>query len=419
MAELPDEPMSVWERWWVLVDRWYPHASLVLCAALIGVTPAPPVGRTVTFGLAVAAAGWVAVMHTAARSPRRDHPVHGWVYFVGLTLFSVVLMRRETVFFVFAITGFLHAGVLRPRWTVFLGTAASSIAILYVTWGGFPAGDVGAAVGFLLVFVVQTFVIGLGLFSSEKMFEVDRTRRQMVRDLEATLAENEGLHAQLLEQAREAGMLDERRRMAREIHDTVAQGLTGIIMQLEAADHNRADEVVRQRHLDRAGALARSSLAEARLSVQALGPGPLDRGRLPDALEQVAVDWSDLHEVPVEVAVSGPCASLTLVVEIGLLRVAQEALANVAKHAAAAHVSITLDCRDDVVRLRVSDDGTGFDDDGRAAGYGLTSMRQRAEDLGGTCAVRSATGAGTTVEVVVPVEAAPRPAPEPAEAARG
>ena len=406
MSDASPDPASVWERWYMHVDRWFPHGSLALCAALAAVTPGPVATRATTVAIALGAAVWVAAMHTTARPPRSDHPVHGWVYFAGLLLFAVLLMRREMVFFVFAITGFLHAAVLRPRWTVFLGTGASSFAILFVTWGGIPR-DVGSAVVFVLVFLVQTFVIGLGLFSSEKMFEVDRARQKMVRDLEATLAENEGLHAQLLEQAREAGMLDERRRMAREIHDTLAQGLTGIIMQLEAADHNRADEASRRRHLDRAGDLARTSLAEARRSVQALGPGLLDRGRLPDALEQVAADWADLHGVPVGPAFAGPCTSLPLPVEVGLLRVVQEALANVAKHARASRVEVALTCDGDDVRLRVADDGVGFvADPAGPAGYGLTSMRQRAAELGGTCEVAPGSDGGTVVEVVVPLSAA-------------
>ena len=401
MSDADPEPASIWERSYIQVDRWFPHGALALCAGLVALTPTPGSTRTATLALAVAAAAWVAVMHTFARPPRTDHPAHSWIYFGGLLAFATLLMLRETVFFVFAITGFLHAAVLRPRWTMFIGTGGASLSILLVTWGGFPK-DIGGAVGFVVVFLVQTLIIGFGLYSGEKMFEVDRTRRAMVRDLEATLAENEGLHAQLLEQAREAGMLDERRRMAREIHDTLAQGLTGIVMQLEAAEHNRADETVRQRHLDNAGGLARSSLAEARRSVQALGPGLLERGRLPDALEQVTTDWGTLHAVPVELTVSGPCTSLLLPVEVGLLRVTQEALANVAKHAAATRVEVELTCDGRDVHLRVGDNGVGFAASGPAhTGYGLTSMRQRADELGGRLAVDSRPGCGTTVSVTV------------------
>ena len=108
------------------------------------------------------------------------------------------------------------------------------------------------------------------------------------RQLTETVQENAGLHAQLLTQAREAGVLDERQRMAREIHDTLAQGLTGIITQLEAAEQTRDRSADWRRHVDNALALARESLTEARRSVQALRPEPLETARLPDALVELA-----------------------------------------------------------------------------------------------------------------------------------
>ena len=108
------------------------------------------------------------------------------------------------------------------------------------------------------------------------MTEQSEERREALARLEAALEENAGLHAQLLTQAREAGVLDERQRMAREIHDTIAQGLTGIITQLEAADQARDRPADRDRHLENAERLARESLTEARRSVEASMPGALE-----------------------------------------------------------------------------------------------------------------------------------------------
>src|SRR5690606_32370022 len=120
-------------------------------------------------------------------------------------------------------------------------------------------------------------------------------RRQMIaelneanRRLAESLAENAALHARLMEQAREAGVLDERARLAREIHDTIAQGLAGVVAQLEAAEAAEGDPRLRQRHIDTARALARESLAEARRSVQALAPARLVDARLPDAIAEMA-----------------------------------------------------------------------------------------------------------------------------------
>jgi signal transduction histidine kinase len=125
-----------------------------------------------------------------------------------------------------------------------------------------------------------------------KLMGEDRRRRELLARLEAAMEENAGLHAQLLVQAREAGVLDERQRMARDIHDTLAQGLTGIITQLEATERagHRPDQW--RRHLDQARALARDSLSEARRSVQALRPEPLEEARLPDAIAHLAERWS-------------------------------------------------------------------------------------------------------------------------------
>jgi len=233
--------------------------------------------------------------------------------------------------------------------------------------------------------------------------------------LEAAMAENAELQARLLAQAREAGTLDERQRMAREIHDTLAQGLTGIITQLQAARHAEGRPDDWRRHLDNAADLARESLAEARRTVQAVGPEPLEGTGLPDALADVVARWSELHGVQTEVHTTGTVRPLHPEVEVALLRTAQEALANVARHAAASRVGLTLSYLADLVTLDVRDDGVGFDPDGVGAadgdgGFGLTVMRQRVGRLAGTLEIESEPGAGTAVFAGVP--AIPREPPD-------
>jgi signal transduction histidine kinase len=255
--------------------------------------------------------------------------------------------------------------------------------------------------------------------------------------LETTLAENTGLHRQLLAQAREAGVLDERQRMAREIHDTLAQGLTGIITQLQAAEEAASDPAEQRRHFDTATRLARESLTEARRSVHALRPEPLERGRLGEALTGVAQRWSALNGIPVHVTAVGPAQAVRPEAELALLRTAQEALANVAKHAAATRVDLTLSFLAGDVVLDVRDDGKGFDmasagsrepayaasltrdpngsasgggltaDGGGHApsgGFGLVAMRQRIEGVSGTLQVASAPGTGTAISASVPAQ---------------
>lgn len=208
----------------------------------------------------------------------------------------------------------------------------------------------------------------------------------------------------LAQEARQLAILEERTRLAREIHDTLAQGFTGIIVQLQtAAELGAADPARRQAHLDQAVSLARSSLAEARRSVRALrAPALLDTdlgGALLRLLQQLTA------HTPVEAtfAVAGTPAPLPPEVEGQLLRIGQEAITNALRHAGARRLQIELRFEPGAVRLMVRDDGVGFVPARvREDHYGLLGMRERAQQLGATLELTSAPGAGTTVSVVAP-----------------
>jgi signal transduction histidine kinase len=227
-------------------------------------------------------------------------------------------------------------------------------------------------------------------------------------ELETALAENAGLHAQLLAQAREAGVLEERQRMAREIHDTLAQGLAGILTQLQAAEQASHVPAVSRRHVGNAMDLARESLIEARRTVHAVGPSALAEARLPDAIGDVAERWSKVNRVEAVLTTTGDARPMHTDVEVTLLRTAQEALANVAKHARAGRVSLTLSYMEDLVTLDVLDDGVGFRPDAERAdgsadgGYGLAGMRRRVQLLAGRLDIESEPGRGTAITVTVP-----------------
>ncbi|MEU7856390.1 sensor histidine kinase [Nonomuraea sp. NPDC049141] len=149
--------------------------------------------------------------------------------------------------------------------------------------------------------------------------------------------------------------------------------------------------------------LARESLAEARRSVDALRPEPLQTARLSDALADVTDRWSKLHGVTAQVTTTGTARPLTTEAEFALLRTAQEALANVAKHAHASRAGVTLSYLENEVALDVRDDGKGFDLAClEAGGFGLTIMRQRVEELSGSLRVESEPGAGTGISACVP-----------------
>jgi signal transduction histidine kinase len=314
----------------------------------------------------------------------------GLVYFAGLLALSAVLVACSPIYGFFVWSGYLAVAFVLPRRWVPAGVLGVAIVVAASQVGGWPGGKFTDWLIYAAVVVANAGVAGTMMLVGAKQ---DDQRRQ----LEAALRENAGLHQQLLVQAREAGMLDERARMAREIHDTIAQGLIGIVTQIEAAE----DSPEPRRHLDAAAQLARESLNEARRSVQALRPQPLEEARLPEALATVADGWSALNGVAAAVSTTGDPRPLPVDVEATLLRTAQEALANVAKHASATRVGLTLSYMDDQVTLDVRDDGIG----GAAArpgGFGLTSMSERITGLQGALAIESEPGAGTAVSASVP-----------------
>jgi signal transduction histidine kinase len=390
-----------WDRRYKMLLVFVPWALLVP-SAVFSQLPADQTwrDRAITLALVALAAVWVYFGHTRAPEERRARTVPMVVYFAGLLALFVALMSRDPVFLLFAITGFFHAYELRPWSLGVAGVFGTSVALNTMTIG-FPAADAQAIGTYVGIIVVQTAAIGSGVLLAEKSAEQQCQREAMVAKLEAALEENAGLHAQLLAQAREAGMLDERQRMAREIHDTLAQGLTGIVTQVQAAQRIWDSSDQARSHMDRALGLARDSLAEARRSVQALRPRELEGARLPDALGDLARRWAEGAGVGAQVEVTGDRVPLSPAIEVALFRVAQEALTNVAKHANASRVGLTLSYLGDVVLLDVRDDGRGMRN-GDGKGFGLNSMTQRIRSVGGTVEIESAPGEGTAVSASVP-----------------
>jgi signal transduction histidine kinase len=375
----------------------------VLLAVLAGITVqqkwSSPASLIIDLALCAAAAGWLLWMITL-HPAWRERPRVMAVFLAVLLTIMAVLVVRDPWFGCFAPAGYFLAFRLLP-WpgrlagiggvAVLAGMAQAS-TVSRSTWEGLA---------------VYAAVIAANALPMCGFAWIDQIR-EAHRRLDVALAENAGLHRQLLEQARAAGVNEERQRMAREIHDTLAQGLIGIITQLQAAEHAEHDPDGRRRHLAAAAGLARESLSEARRSVHELRPEPLETARLSEALAAVAERWSALHGTPVRVTTTGTVQVLQPPAELALLRVAQEALANVAKHAEASRVGLTLSYLDGEVALDVRDDGKGFDAgtvDAVGGGFGLLSMRQRIEGpagLAGTLQIESEPGAGTAISARVP-----------------
>jgi two-component system, NarL family, sensor kinase len=212
--------------------------------------------------------------------------------------------------------------------------------------------------------------------------------------------------AELFARSTRLGAVEERNRLAREIHDTLAQGLTATTLQLESADA-LLDAGSEKAHgpLRRALSLTRSNLEEARRSVLDLRASPLEGRPLSEALKALVERWEAETGIAARYGAVNGSRPLPPSVEAALYRICQEALTNVARHAGAERATVRLVATPDRVRLAVEDDGSGFD----AAGvpedrHGIVGMRERAEVLGGTLEVRSGPGEGTRIEATVPLE---------------
>ncbi|MFI7470142.1 sensor histidine kinase [Nonomuraea sp. NPDC049646] len=377
-----------------------PYLLLVVSVALAWLTDGRSLAEhLLMLGVAAVTAAWIALLGRSR---------HHALYVTGLIVLIGVLCGQGIWFAgFFAFTGYLASWhLLSGKWR-FAGVAATATISVTGFTGGLPAPTLPAILTHLFFVAAITSLVALFSLVGEVTTARSTERKRMVAQLEEAMRENAVLHTQLLLQAREAGVLDERQRMAQEIHDTLAQGLTGIIAQIQAATQAGETGARWRGHLDTAARLARDSLAEARRSVHAIGPGQLETAPLPEALADVVAGWSGLHAVPGEMITTGTARPLHPEVEQTLLRIAQEALANVAKHAGARRVGLTLSYMEDVVTLDVRDDGVGFalDRAGDGGGFGLTSMRKRVARLAGSLEIESEPGGGTAISATVPAVA--------------
>ena len=210
------------------------------------------------------------------------------------------------------------------------------------------------------------------------------------------------------EKARQTAIFQERNRMAQEIHDTLAQGFTVILMQLEVIEDSLSDAPEQaQLHLELAKEMARSSLSSARRSVRAMRPRELEQNGLPGALVEALSRTERETGVRPVLDIQGVSAPLHNDTETNLLRIAQEALYNVQKHADAEQIWIELSYEPNGVRLAVKDDGKGFDTSAmkKSNHFGLQVMQERTESIGGVFQLSSRPGHGTQIMVTVPSRA--------------
>lgn len=380
-------------------------ASVIGALAVVQLAPYSPGPASIPWfiALTLVAAGvrsWG--LRAADRTPRAR-----LAFWAGLVVTLALVLLNPA----FGLYGF----IAYPDATRQLSGRERGVALLAVA-GMVAIAQTGGVGSPLLNLPVWLLFVAVNLVVAGSMLVFDRQRQRQHDALQAANEQlrisqerNQALQAELLAQAREAGATEERDRLAREIHDTIAQDLVAIITQLAVvADEPDPDE--RQRRLDQVDQIARGALSEARRSVHALGSPRLDAADLPDAVRGLLAGWQETTGVAAGLEVAGSPRSSGN--DEALLRIAQEALANVARHAGASEVGVRLRYPDagqataDAIVLEVADNGGGFDaEPGSAAwlgGHGLGNMAERARQVGGQTLVVSRPGAGTTVTATVP-----------------
>ncbi len=296
---------------------------------------------------------------------------------------------------------------LRPAFVAVLGLAlvyaAAELANNGVNTATVASVAIGGAFTILLSVLLGSYIT--------KIIDQSLQRASLIAELERARDE-------LAVLSREAGALAERERLAREIHDALAQGFTSVIMLAEAAQAavDRGDLGLARRQLGLLEDAARDGLVEARSLIETLAPLALQGASLVGAIERVSQDLGARFGFVTHFEVQGDPTALSNNAEIVLLRAAQEALANVGRHASARSASVKLRFGGNLTSLEVADDGIGFDV-ARPSGFGLSQLRSRAAELGGAAEVSSIPGHGTTIRVSVPTggedtKRAPTPEPE-------
>ena len=385
---------------WPLV--WHAVFSVMLLgftAAVLATRPGAAVS-VVCVGLAALLAGWytcwmvlrpdLVVMSTAWRT----------TYFtVGAVLwFSLVTLSPNYTNLAVVALGQLFA-YLRARWAF-----AAALVVLLLSLAGFGLDGSLATAGaprwrgiswpVMAGATLAVALLALCLYS--------------FRELSSTRSE-------LAAAERQAGILGERQRIAGDIHDTLTQGLASIVMLLEAAQAAyQAGQPEAGRRIEEAARTAREGLQDVRRLVWDLRPEVLERGTLEEALARLTAQLEEQTGMAAQLVVTGEAGALAPQVEVTLLRMAQEALANVRRHAHAQEVTITLSYMEDEVALDVQDDGRGFHPAmligaSPIGGLGLTAMRERVESLGGTLTVESTPGEGATVVAQLPSQTRTQP----------
>lgn len=367
--------------------------GLLLAVAAVRAVTGPGPRRAAVLAAAVALAVAYAV-GVALPLVRRSRPAAlAWLAVLTGGWLALLALTPDGVWFAFPLF-LLHLHLLPVRGGI-VAVAATTVAAVAGVAGHQGALTPGAVIGPAIGAAVSVGTV-LGY---QALYRESERRRRLIEQLRATRAE-------LAAAEHAAGVLAERERLAREIHDTLAQGLSSIQLLLRAAQRGFPDRLdVAAGHVEQARRTAQDNLVEARRFVRALSPPGLDGASLPAALRRLCDATAAASGLAVRLRVDGTPVRLPTNHEVALLRIAQSALANTVRHAGAGRADVTLRYGGRDVVLDVVDDGCGFDvgaavhRPGGDGGFGLAAMRARAEELGGSLVVESAPGCGARLAV--------------------
>ena len=384
--------------------RWGQHVItavlVVVCTARALSAGAAPWAQLLTTGLFVVWYAGGPILVRRLPRPRGS----GWLLVLAAWWLLMCAVSAENVWLAFPL--WLLAGhLLRLRTTVLFSVALFAVVILRPWWEhGEPsyAGMIGPLIG-------GAFAVGLSRGQLQLVRDGEE-RQRLVESLLDAQEEMEQLSGELARSQRAAGVMAERTRLSRDIHDTIAQGLSSILLLARAGTRQHNAEA--QHLFGQIEKTAGDNLVEIRRIVGALTPTALEEDSLAAAIDRLLTALTEETGIRTELKADPGLPAVSTTTEVALLRAAQSALANVRQHADAGTVVVSLSAAASSLRLDIVDDGVGFDPGQLPAagarlggGYGLRAMRARLRELGGGLEVESESGHGTAVAVHVPLAA--------------
>ncbi|MGX1934530.1 sensor histidine kinase [Microbacterium resistens] len=379
--------------------RFALHLITVVLTVVVTVRAALAGGELV---LVLCAAGAFLAWYGAGASFARGRAAGWWVVALAVLWAGMVVLSPEFVWLVFPIL-LLAGHVLRQPWSLLFAAAAIAAAIVVPAVHPASAGLTTFA-HILGPLVGGGFAYGVSL-GYDRLLRDAAERERLIASLIRAQEETARLQEELAVTQREAGAARERTRLARDLHDTIAQELSSIVMLARADDEAGSSSGTGS--AGQVAALAQHALGELRRIVAALAPAELEGSALAAALSRMVAALGEETGISARLDVDETLPPLPTAVEVAFLRLAQSALSNVRRHAGASHVRVVLAADAGGVVLEVVDDGVGFDVDEalRRSGssYGFTAMRSRLRELGGELRIASEPGEGVRLAASVPL----------------